>query len=357
MINITVLTLVDRISCFYSLYPFFTNADSRFSFSYTSDPEWCLSKDANRVLIMVRQFIKPDVVDLGLMKRLRSKYDRIAFFHDDAGGGIPRLELLPFVDLFYTKALFRDRSLYGRKLYGKELYSDYYHVKYGVTDDDSRDRHVCGDPAQLAKLRLSWNIGIGNYPRIQFRQRAGVALSRATVPQAAGVLYVRDRFDPEGAVTGNRGLYDVHARIGLINRPSISCQRKIILEKVTGIPGFLTGMVSQGRFNRETRDSKIIISPFGWGELCLRDFETVRSGALLMKPDMSHLETWPDIFIPGETYVPFSWDADDLVEKARFYLDNPQERLAIVKQAGVKYRADIDGMQSRFSSIMEEIQR
>jgi len=355
MINITVLTLVDRIACYYSLYPFLTNTDTRFSFTYTSDPDWCLSKDGNRVLVMLRQFIKPDCVDLELMKRLRAKYDRIAFFHDDAGGGIPRLELLPFVDIFYTKALFRDRTIYGRRLYGKELYSDYYHAKYGVTDGDSRDRAIADNPGELAKLRLSWNIGVGNYPRAQVRQRAGVALSRMTAPQAARLLYVQDRFDPEGAVGGNRGLHDVHARIGLISRPSISYQRKLILERIAGESGFLTGMVSQRQFNRETRDSKIVVSPFGWGELCLRDFETVRSGALLLKPDMSHLETWPDVFIPGETYVPFSWDADDLVGKARYYLENAEKRLAIVRNAALKYRADLDGLQSRFSSIMEEI--
>lgn len=355
MINITVLTFVDRIACFYSLYPFFKNTDRNFRFTYTSDPAWCLTKDKNRILVMMRQFIKPDRVDMDLMKRLREKYDRIAFFHDDAGGGIPRLEVLPLVDLFYTKALLKDRSLYGRQLYGKELYSDYYHSKYGVLDTDSRERAVETDPDELGKLRLSWNIGVGNYPRVQFRQRSGVALSRLTVPDSARLLYIRDRFDPEKAIAGNRGLHEAHARIGLISRPSISYQRKLILDKVASDPRFLTGMVSQKQFNKETADSKIVVSPFGWGELCLRDFETVRSGALLMKPDMGHLETWPDVFRPGETYVPFSWDADDLVEKAKFYLDNDGERRRIIRNAAFRYRADLDGMQERFSSIMEEI--
>ena len=355
MFKITVLTLVDRIACFYSLYPFLTNTDKRFSFTYTADPEWCLTKDTNRTLIMMRQFIKPDVVDMELMKRLRAKYDRIAFFHDDAGGGIPRLEILPEVDLFYTKAIFKDRSIYGRQLYGKELYSDYYHEKYGVVDGDTKTRAVTENPAELAKLRLSWNIGLGNYPRVQFRQRSGVVLSRLIAPRAARLLYIRERFDPDRAIARNQGTFPVHARMGLISRPSISYQRKLILEKIGNDPRFLTGMVSQKQFNRETANSKIVVSPFGWGELCLRDFETVRSGALLMKPDMGHLETWPDVFIPGETYVPFSWDAEDLVEKAAFYLENEAARRRIIRNAAQKYAEDIAGMQKRFSVIMEEI--
>jgi len=350
-----VLTLVDRIACFYSLYPFLTSSHPGVRFTVTSDSDWCLFSDKNEILVMMRQFIKPDHVDLDLMERLRAKYQRIAFFHDDAGGGIPRLEVLPFVDLFYTKALFRDRSLYGRSLYGKELYSDYYHERYGVIDPDHRDRPVESRPEELAKLRLSWNIGIGNYPRIQIRQRGGVALARIAGFRAARHLYVRERFNPEKAVRKNRGLYPVHARIGLINRPSITHQRKLILEKIEGDERFLTGKVSQAQFNRETADSRIVVSPFGWGELCLRDFETVRSGALLLKPDMGHLETWPNVFIPGETYVPINWDASDLVEKASSYLENEGERLRVAKNAALRYREDLDGLQTRFSSIIEEI--
>lgn len=357
MINITVLTFVDRISCFYSLYPFFLCEDRRFRFTFTSDAEWCLSKDTNDILVMMRQFIKPDHVDTELLAKLRTKYGKIAFFHDDAGGGIPRFEVLPHVDLFYSKALFRDRSLYGRSLYGKELYSDYYHEKYGVVDDDERERAVVTDGRELGKLRLSWNIGIGNYPRRQFAQRAGVALSRAFRPDAARFLYVRDRFDPVECVSKNKGLYPVHARIGLIRRPSISWQRKMILEAIEGNPLFLTGHVPQSQFNRETAHSKIVLSPFGWGELCLRDFETVRSGALLLKPDMSHVETWPDVFVPGETYVPFDWDAADLVVKAQYYLEREDDRLNIVRRAAQAYREALDAMPARFISIMEEICR
>ncbi len=355
MINITVLTLVDRVSSFYSLTPFFDCRDRRFSFTYTADSDWCLRRDRNRIIVLMRQFIKPDRVDLDLLAALRQKYDRVVYFHDDAGGGIPRLEILPFVDLFYSKALLRDRSLYGRSLYGKELYSDYYHERYGVTDPDYRERPGVKDSRELAKLRLSWNIGIGDYPRHQLRQRAGVAFARLLGPRAANPFRLRPRFDPERALARNRGLYPVHARMGLISRPSISYQRKLILEKIAGNPDFLTGSVSQTQFNRETSNSKIIVSPFGWGELCLRDFETVRSGALLLKPDMSHLETWPDVFVPGETYEPFGWDAEDLVDRAESLLADDGRRRRIARGAALAYRAALDAMPSRFLSILEEI--
>jgi hypothetical protein len=353
MRGITVLSIHDRIACFHSLKAFLFAEDGR-RFAYTDSPEWCLAKDRNDVLVMVRRFIKPDLVDLELMKKLRDKYRRIAFFHDDAGGGIPRLEVLPYVDLFYSKALFRDRGIYRRSLYGKELYSDYFHGKYGVTDPDHRERPGVEDPSLLSKLRLSWNIGIGDYPRGKLRQRAGVAASIAFGFRAARPFYGSGRL-PRDPVSVNPGTIGVHARIGLVSRPSIACQRKLILERIQGHPAFLTGSTSQREYNREVARSKIVLSPFGWGELCLRDFEAVVAGALLLKPDMSHLETWPDVFVPGETYAPFSWEGEDLVETAERYLSDEAARERVARQAFDAYSAQLNELPQRFNRTIEEI--
>jgi hypothetical protein len=56
-------------------------------------------------------------------------------------------------------------------------------------------------------------------------------------------------------------------------------------------------------------------------------------GSLLLKPDMSHVETHPDIFRAGETYVPLRWDFADLEEKARYYLAHPEESARITPNA------------------------
>ena len=351
--DITVLSIHDRVACFHSLYPFLAGGRSR-RFDFRDSPESCLKSDRNRVLVMVRSFIKPDRVDLPLMRRLRDKYERIAFFHDDAGGGIPRLEVLPYVDLFYSKALFKDRTLYGRSLYGKELYSDFFHERYGVEDPEPRGRATETRPEMLAKLRLSWNIGVGDYPRGKLRQRAGVAASMALGFKAARLFYGRGRL-PADPVAENPGTIPVHARIAPAPRPSIAYQRRLIMERIEGNPLFLTGSVSQRRYNAEVARSRIVLSPFGWGELCLRDFEAVLSGALLLKPDMSHLETWPDVFLPGETYAPFSWEATDLVETAKRYLDDEAERARVARNAFEAYRSQLAGLPSRFEATIAEI--
>ncbi len=355
MNTVTVLAIHDRIACFHSLKPFLFSRDPG-RFRFTDSPEWCLRQDRNDVLIMVRQFIKPDRVDLDLMQALRSKYRRVAFFHDDAGAGIPRLDVLPFVDLFYTKALFRDRLLYGRQLYGKELYSDHFHTTYGIVDPDHRERPTECRPEQLAKLRLSWNIGVGDYPRAKLRQRAGVAASLLLGFKFARVFYSKVHA-PKDPVGENKGLYPVHARITVNGPPSIAHQRVLILQKIRDNPDFLVGPVSQRRFNFEVRNSLITLSPFGWGELCLRDFEAVRGGSLLMKPDMSHLETWPDIFVPSETYASFDWEGRDILERARGWLADEPARLRVASRAWESYNDQLAGLDARFESALEEMVR
>ena len=91
--------------------------------------------------------------------------------------------------------------------------------------------------------------------------------------------------------------------------------------------------VTTEEYYREMISSKICVSPFGYGEICWRDFEAIICGCLLVKPDISHVETNPDVFRPYETYVPVKWDFSDLEEKCTHYLMDGRERERIVVQA------------------------
>lgn len=68
--------------------------------------------------------------------------------------------------------------------------------------------------------------------------------------------------------------------------------------------------------------SKIILAPFGFGEIAPRDLEAAMFGAVLIKPDMSHIETVPNLYIPYQTYVPCKHDFSDLNEKIDYVLSN-----------------------------------
>jgi hypothetical protein len=179
-------------------------------------------------------------------------------------------------------------------------------------------------------------------------------LARAGLPNL-GRLYKTRRMRPPPDFSAPKRAIAVHGRIDPVASESIAYQRRLYLEKIEGDPRFITGMVSQKRYYKELYDSKIVLSPFGWGEVCFRDFEAVIAGALLFKPDMSHLKTWPDIYIPFETYVPLNWDGTDIKEKAESYLGNDAERKRIAQNAWEQYRSELNTLEERFISLFHDI--
>ena len=87
--------------------------------------------------------------------------------------------------------------------------------------------------------------------------------------------------------------------------------------------------------------TKILPSPFGWGELGVRDYEAFIFGTALLKPDMAHMETWPDIFRPDETYQPVDWGFDDLESVLDDLLANDTKRTRIAAAGQEAYRESI----------------
>ncbi len=376
--GVTVLALFDRISVFHTLAPYLVGLHRRDwdgsppRLTYTDSPEWCLNRDTNDCLIIERLFLKPPVTDLPLLAALRRRYRRIFFFNGNAGGAIQRPEVLPYVDRFYNKALFVDRGLYAKPLYGRELFTDFSHRRFGVLDDPE----IPPSPApedELDKVRLGWSIGVGDFPRRHFRQRVGVALSRFHSPRlAAPIIHKKEMIDPSrpsfawagpGLGAGRRGsaeAIDVNARLGNPGHPTIAFHRRHLgglLREAAERRGWslVADRVPIRRYFADMERSRITFSPFGWGELCFRDFEAVRAGSLLLKPDMSHLATWPDIYLPGETYVPVAWDGSDLEEKIAYYLGRPAEGRRIAENAFEVYRRQLADLPGRVASVLREL--
>jgi len=72
--------------------------------------------------------------------------------------------------------------------------------------------------------------------------------------------------------------------------------------------------LKRGEYLQKMVESKIVVSPWGFGELCYRDFEAFLTGAILIKPESSFVKSWPDMFATKHFYVPCRPDFQDLEE-------------------------------------------
>lgn len=103
--------------------------------------------------------------------------------------------------------------------------------------------------------------------------------------------------------------------------------------------------------------SKVCVSPLGLGEICFRDFEAISYGAVLIKPSMSHLATWPDIFRPWETYIPVKWDWSNLEDVISKVLNNYDKYFKVARNAYsmLRYCRRNDIFAKRFDEVMGEV--
>lgn len=268
---------------------------------------------------------------------LAQRAARLIYFDRSSTAGSLEPGVLPLVDAYYKTSLFRDRELYARPLYCGRLFSDHYHRKYGVTDADPAPSTVLDDPALADRLALSWNTALADYSVLGPRLSA----LYGRLPLQAFLTGPRRITSPSRprpiAVSCRMTLTYIHDSIGF--------QRRRMAEALKAHRR--TERVSKPAYFRELRRSQIVASPFGTSEINYKDFEVFITGGALLKPDMSHLETWPDLYEPGTTYAAHGWDLDDLEEVIDGLLADPVRRIGIAEAAQQRYRDHVCGDAAR----------
>lgn len=237
-------------------------------------------------------------------------------------------DVLRIVDLYCKNQLLRDRTLLLRPLYGHRLYTDYYHRTAGVEDSRPAWQTAVEDSVLLDRLRVSWNSGLADW---SFAGVYRLALYRH-LGWPALLRYPR-RFTPPS----KQRPIDVSCRMGTsYERESVAWQRREMEQRLRHL--MPTQRVSRREYFRELQQSKVVLSPFGWGEINYKDYETFLSGALLLKPDMSHLETWPDLYRSGETVMTHSWDLEDLEDRLDDIVSNYSHYIDVACAGQEAYR-------------------
>ena len=211
------------------------------------------------------------------------------------------------IDAYLKKTILKDFNQYSRPTLGHTMLTDYYNRSFCLEDKEFYFKV----PENFQK-----KLFVGS----------SFVFARYLVPMFLSPF-------PENE---NRRV-DIHARMAVSGTPWYQGMRQECFDIVQNCAA-KSKLVTQDRvsidvFLHELLDAKICFSPFGYGEVCWRDFEAICTGSLLFKQDMSHVISSPDIFIPYETYVPLAWDLSDFDEKVAYYLTNTAERMRIAHNA------------------------
>lgn len=283
----------------------------------------------------------------------RSRAGRIVWFDTSASSGTAQFEVLPLVDLYCKAQVLVDRSAYLKEHHGDRVFTDYYFSRDGIRDEDGdRMGRARPTPADLERIRVSWSTALGDFGVLARRYR-----------RFGRFLPTFRRYSARFTSPDRKRNVRVACRLGLAHRrTTVLYHRKLIKEVLERSFGAQTQPIPREEYLEELRRARIGISPFGYGEVCFRDFEVILAGAALVKPDMSHLETWPPLYSDGETYLAHRWDASDLEDVVNRLLAGDAWR-AIASRAQQVYRRYLfepeghEAFVSRVSDIVHESAR
>ena len=161
--------------------------------------------------------------------------------------------------------------------------------------------------------------------------------------------HTKNLFIPRKDVKKNN---DVVSRCNLQDIPHIQRHRSDAVRKVGGENKLLS---KEGWADLLYR-SKICVCPWGYGEMCYRDYEAMLSGCVMVKPNSDFIETWPDIYQNGVTYVACKHDLSDLNEVCQTVLDNYGDyKEMIERNHKVLREPNFDKMVAEFKEVLRSL--
>ncbi|MDB2262450.1 hypothetical protein PM035_16425 [Halorubrum ezzemoulense] len=295
-----------------------------------------------------------------LVSSWSKKVERILWFDNSDAAGLIWPDLLPLVDGYYKNQIFKDKNQYLDPIYSEGefplgLHEDYYY-RYGHLDtSEAYLKPVLEEPNLLDKLHVSWNIGMKPF---HFANKNYEKILNY-LPKSIG-----ERFPYESLLRLPKMWHEVGSDrpIDISGRFSLNRRKEAINYHRTSCRDLLpdstnTDRLPRREYWRELRKAKILISPFGYGTVCLRDFEGFLNGNIIIKPFMDEIKTWPPLYQEGETYIGFEWGLDDLGKVVDECIQNYQSKKKIAENGQKEYKSYMlngsDTFSKRFVDIIQ----
>ena len=120
-----------------------------------------ISKSAFRHFNESSGYYKTNGELIKFLKKNKNVMKKIWFDNSDSTS-TTNFELMPYVDVYLKKQILKDRSLYKKEFYGGRIFTEYYNKKFKISDDQTIEKSFRLQNNYNKKLKLGWNIGLGN---------------------------------------------------------------------------------------------------------------------------------------------------------------------------------------------------
>lgn len=233
-----------------------------------------------------------------VLEKIRDKCNMLVWLDTADSTGCCLFDVMPYVDFYLKKQVLKDLALYEKPMYGSRIFTDYYHQQLHIEDDNIKRPYPLLAKEYENKIKVSWNVGLGDLYASKYQLRCNF---KTITPPSSSMCLEKS--------------LDIHYR-GSSYSPLAGYQREVCSKYIANLKDKThpdgSKSIPHDEYVKEIASAKSILSPFGWGEICTRDFESFVYGATLLKPSMEHCITYPDVYIPNETYVPIKWDFSNM---------------------------------------------
>jgi hypothetical protein len=284
---------------------------------------------------------------LELISSYSSRENNLVWFDTTDSTGTLQAPVIPLVDKYFKSQLLADKSRYTAQIYGGRVVSEYYRETIGIEDEVGGALDEPISESDTEKLGVSWNSGLADYSTYG-PWRIGL-YNRVQLPFLL-------RHPRHLAAAGKQRANDLSARFGATySRATVRYQResltKLLADRLD------TKKLNRRGYMKELKSSKVVLSPFGWGEITLKDFEVFLTGGMLLKPSLDHMSTWPNFFEKDVTYLSHDWDLSNVTERIDWAIENSAERLEIAHQGQQRYIEHTSGPDAaeHFISHLKEV--
>jgi hypothetical protein len=241
---------------------------------------------------------------------LKKKIGKVIYFDTSDSTSLLNPNVINHIDKYCKGQILKDKTEYKKKFYGNRIFTDFCKKKYNIVDDDISYSAPVKTQKEIEKIDIFWNSSISNYSilgKVMNECYNYFPIKQMLFPPQKKINKTKDR--------------EIFFRMNMkYSRMTVQWHREQA-EKKLNLNNECSRINVFQYFNELSR-SKVSISPFGWGEINYRDFETFLCGSLLIKPKMNHLKTWPNFYRDGTDLITYDWSCNDLHKKVSEIINN-----------------------------------